>query len=34
MKFRRLECFVAAAEELSFTHAADRLRVTQPPFSK
>ena len=34
MKFRRLEYFVAAAEELNFTHAADRLHVTQPPFSK
>jgi DNA-binding transcriptional LysR family regulator len=34
MRFRRLEYFVAAAEELNFTHAADRLHVTQPPFSK
>ena len=34
MKFRHLECFVAAAEELNFTHAADRLHVSQPPFSK
>jgi DNA-binding transcriptional LysR family regulator len=34
MKFRHLECFVAAAEELNFTHAADRLNVSQPPFSK
>jgi DNA-binding transcriptional LysR family regulator len=34
MKFRHLEFFVAAAEELNFTHAADRLNVCQPPFSK
>jgi DNA-binding transcriptional LysR family regulator len=34
MKFRHLEFFVAAAEELNFTHAADRLHVSQPPFSK
>ena len=34
MKFRHLEYFVAAAEELNFTHAAGRLDVSQPPFSK
>ena len=34
MKFRHLEYFVAAAEELNFTHAANRLHVSQPPFSK
>src|ERR1700731_2249971 len=34
MKFRHLEYFVAAAEELNFTHAADRLHVSQPAFSK
>ena len=34
MKFRHLEFFVAAAEELNFTHGADRLHVSQPPFSK
>jgi Bacterial regulatory helix-turn-helix protein, lysR family len=34
MKFRHLEYFIAAAEELNFTHAADRLHVSQPPFSK
>ena len=34
VKFRHLEFFVAAAEELNFTHAADRLNVSQPPFSK
>src|ERR1700693_287036 len=34
MKFRHLEYFVAAAEELNFTHAAGRLHISQPPFSK
>jgi DNA-binding transcriptional LysR family regulator len=34
MKFRHLEYFVAAAEELNFSHAADLLHVSQPPFSK
>src|SRR6202007_3449645 len=34
MKLRHLEYFVAAAEELNCTHAADRLNVSQPPFSK
>jgi DNA-binding transcriptional LysR family regulator len=34
VKFRHLEYFVAAAEELNFTHAAARLYVSQPPFSK
>jgi len=34
MKLRHLEYFVAAAEELNFTHAADRMHVSQPPFSK
>src|ERR1700738_3974295 len=34
MKFRQIEYFVAAAEELNFTHAAHRLHVSQPPFSK
>jgi DNA-binding transcriptional LysR family regulator len=34
MKFRHIEYFVAAAEELNFTHAADRLHVSQLPFSK
>ena len=34
VKLRHLEYFVAAAEELNFTHAASRLHVSQPPFSK
>jgi DNA-binding transcriptional LysR family regulator len=34
MKFRHLDYFVAAAEELNFTHAADRMHVSQPRFSK
>jgi hypothetical protein len=34
MKLRHLEYFVAAAEELNFTRATDRLHVSQPPFSK
>jgi DNA-binding transcriptional LysR family regulator len=34
MKFRHLEYFVAAAEELNFTDVADRLHVSRPLFSK
>src|ERR1700746_4188322 len=34
MKLRHLEYFVAAPDELNFTHAAGRLHVSQPPFSK
>jgi DNA-binding transcriptional LysR family regulator len=29
MKFRRLECFVAAAAKSKFAHAAERLPVSQ-----
>src|SRR4030088_662067 len=34
MKPGAQEYFIAAAEELNFTHASDRLHVSQPPFSK
>lgn len=31
---REIECFIAAAEELSFTRAAEKLHLAQPPLSR
>lgn len=34
VSIRELECFMAVAEELSFTRAAERLGLAQPPLSR